>query len=53
MDIVRINNRVRIEEPMHIVLLDRTMDHLHLDEFITISFWTVLKKLQGYTCVLI
>lgn len=40
----RKNKQCELKNPKHIALLDRSWDHLHLDEFITISFWAVLKK---------
>lgn len=48
----RKNKQCELNNPKHIALLDRSMDHLHLDEFITISFWTVLKTTsKRYLCV--
>lgn len=48
----RKNKQCELKNPKHIALLDRSMDHLHLDEFITISFWTVLKTIsKRYLCV--
>lgn len=48
----RKNKQCELNNPKHIALLDRSMDHLHLDEFITINFWTVLKTTsKRYLCV--
>jgi len=48
----RKNKQCELKNPKHIAPLDRSMDHLHLDEFITISFWTVLKTTsKRYLCV--